>query len=889
MLSALPATQDVLLRRRGLVFAAPPSPPDTTVDTAADTTADTAVDTAADTELLPTERHLQAVEIDWADLGFVPSSRLRAALARLPLSQLAEVRQRVITVLAKQLGAHVRYEALFRKFPHHIPNDTYELWLRKVLSHFLQETDQPCLFCRAIGTTHVLSPCLHVVCERCFDGENYSACPVCERAVDRSSPFFRPTELIHAKSREPVVLKLLDLGGEIEAEARKLVAAFCERKQAMSPNDRSDFETVLLDVGEPILTWLPAKIPVKENIALIFGALFAVVDPAIVLPVAARHMKTATDVLRFLAVLSGTDGSLQPTARYVKVEREVDSGRWWGAAAKMLGIDVPKKRVQPVYVTMQVRRFRMTKLGRPLRRTLLALLESFVEESLIEDMLRHRSYWVWAGEFLHPHEYAKRFPKVARAFQVVRKFAPDGTRAPVFHTFCGKLELAARAKDPAKFIVILRDRPGEFGRRFDHAVRVAAADEEAQDMVLQGFLRVMPRLSTPVLLTLYGLLPTRTRRAASRVYWPKGPVTTGVSRPDERPTLPSTVVEPAVASITTELLRRFGEKPAFASALIDTALCRVLVPFNERTASRAAVALPRGSVVAVPREKIVRLFLHWCQPQRGGTRTDIDLSVGFYTDAWREAGVCSYYSLKMKNRHGEPMATSSGDRTDAPFPDGASEFIDLDWQRARAHGIRYAVMLVNAYSGMPFSLLERGFAGLMLRKSDEGQHFDPRTVELRFDLQGDNGIYMPLVFDLQEGVMHWLDVYSHGEFNFNNAATSNRAITRICPTLIEYFGSGVRPSMFELSLLHAAARSPIVMLRDRTLRSFTRRDNETALDFHTRITSERGDSMPALSLEGGASFAALYRGDLDLSPETTRYVLFPDRASTTLSASDLIS
>jgi hypothetical protein len=34
----------------------------------------------------------------------------------------------------------------------------------------------------------------------------------------------------------------------------------------------------------------------------------------------------------------------------------------------------------------------------------------------------------------------------------------------------------------------------------------------------------------------------------------------------------------------------------------------------------------------------------------------------------------------------------------------------------------------NNYAGMPFSGLERAFAGLMLRDDPEGRHFDPRTV-----------------------------------------------------------------------------------------------------------------------------------------------------------------
>jgi radical SAM protein with 4Fe4S-binding SPASM domain len=69
----------------------------------------------------------------------------------------------------------------------------------------------------------------------------------------------------------------------------------------------------------------------------------------------------------------------------------------------------------------------------------------------------------------------------------------------------------------------------------------------------------------------------------------------------------------------------------------DEALRRVPVPFNERTASRAAVSLPRGARVAIPDGKQVRLFLHWCEPENGD-ETDLDLSVALYDAGWDEWG-----------------------------------------------------------------------------------------------------------------------------------------------------------------------------------------------------------------------------------------------------------
>jgi hypothetical protein len=158
------------------------------------------------------ERHLQAFDLELAALGYVASTRLRERLATLSAAGLTEQAIWMRTVLAAALGADRRHEPLFRRFPDDVPLDTEGLWVRKVLVHFLQGEDQPCLFCRSAGTCHVLRPCRHVVCDRCFDGGNYSACPVCERQVDRTSPF------LPAGARSPRGVE--DRDGPTEAHRR---------------------------------------------------------------------------------------------------------------------------------------------------------------------------------------------------------------------------------------------------------------------------------------------------------------------------------------------------------------------------------------------------------------------------------------------------------------------------------------------------------------------------------------------------------------------------------------------------------------------------------------------------------------------------------------------
>jgi hypothetical protein len=204
-------------------------------------------------------------------------------------------------------------------------------------------------------------------------------------------------------------------------------------------------------------------------------------------------------------------------------------------------------------------------------------------------------------------------------------------------------------------------------------------------------------------------------------------------------------------------------------------------------------------------------------------------------------------------------------------------------------------MVVNAYGGEPFSRLERGFAGLMLRDDAGGHHFDPRTVELKFALQGDNGIYTPLCLDLDTNTMHWLDVYSKGELAMNNVANSNKSITRVCPETIDYFQSRIRLDMRTLGLLHAAARCRRVFVREGGgAFVHVREPDESASQFLARMRTGEGatlvDALPGelLAADGAPILAIVHHGDLDVPAGSSVYALFREQLSPNLSAADLI-
>jgi hypothetical protein len=810
-----------------------------------------------------TEAQVTGLTLELAALGFLPSARLSQRLARLGQAELEALHARLLPALRRQAGLTGSQVPLFRNFPHDIDlTDARQRLWTKVLVHFFQAEGTACLFCLKRGTTHVLSPCRHVVCDRCFDGANLSACPVCERHVD-PSPFFLPSRELPVP-KERVTFKVLDLGEDLAVESQRLCESLCARTQPLNPNDATVLVLLVKAFGAQVLQWLPEKLPLRENVARVFAPLFDSLPANEVLAHASRYFTSATDVLRLIAALSGADVSLALQA-YWKLRPGDDAARWTKNS-----------------------RFKVAKLKRPVRRGLLALLDAMPREQLVEDLLRHASYWVWVGEFLHPGEYAKRYPNLAFGFEVLRGQGPDGKSAPAFETWAAKLEQRRLAEDLEGQLTLLSGRPGELARRLDVLLR--RASPQLLSRVQEAFFARLGSYATPVLMQLKAHLPSREAKLAERVYFPKTMASHGVVGPETRAVLPPSVTGPVVERISAELLRRFAQKPRVATSVIDASLATIRVPFVERQSSPSAVNLTRGSSLPVPDGKHVRLFLHWCQPPHGDD-TDLDLSVGFYDANFAPVGVCSFYQLQMTSPSGEVVATSAGDLRDAPYPDGAAEYVDVDLEKARAMGARYAVMTVTNYSGLAFSALERAWAGLMFRDDVSGQHFDPRTVALRFGLAGSNGVFIPLAVDLAQRELHWLDVQAKGQLDFNTLAKANDTLRVVCPALIRFFASGARPSMYDLGLLHAAARSDVVWVRTAsTSQRFTRRAGEGVEPFYRRLVEGQADGARAQGPElAGATLALLTHGDLELPAGSDAWALFREQLSPRLSAADLLS
>ncbi|MFH8803122.1 MXAN_6230/SCO0854 family RING domain-containing protein [Streptomyces sp. NPDC017936] len=851
-----------------------------------------------------TDEGLVALEAELLDRGFAPNAPLRAALAWLGPAGLADAGRQLIGHIDAELGADRTHMPLFRNFPASVPDDTFQLWIDRVFTLLLQWPKQPCVLCGTVGSVHAVSPCAHLVCRECWDGADYSGCPLCHRRVDPADPFLEPAPPRHARETSVGPLRLLALGRDARADAVTALRTLLARRTPLPPRDREDL-VVLLAHAPAGTEWFPRDVPVRGTKALVLGRMLRARERrADALELLDRHLTTATDVLRLLCVWSGGEADL---------------------------IDPPRLRSLP----------------RGLRRRLLAVLDGLPAPSLVEDVLRHPVLWKRAGETLHPYEGHERHPKAAAAFAVLRgtdvsRAAGDGAGAPgtalgeallrtaAAHpgavrvdgprlravTWSSRVEQALAEKDAEGALELLARRPGELLRRLDHLLRLRPLDVLPEDFA-DVLRRVLPQAGPAPLLAALGRLRIRHGPVERRVFFPRGRVTHAYTVDDTRAPLAPAVTRAVCALLEAEAVRRTAAAPRVELAVLDSQLTGLAVPATERADTKALVAVPRGSTQPLPDGEVMRLFLHWTQPAK--TRVDLDLSVALYDGDWEFAGLCDYTSLV----HGDRWAVHSGDLTSAPAPHGATEYVDLDLTSLGKHGVRYALPVVLSFNDIAFERLLDAFAGFMTLPSaaEEARDasYDPRTVRQRYDLVGDSRVHVPLVVDLLHRTFLWTDLHLSAAEGYHSVRRHAADLGRAGRDLYQYFACG-RTTLWDLAVWHAAARSDEVAVVRRgsgpgggvddgdELWHYVRRDGEADTAFAARVRAldaperrERpepagagADELAAAAAAGRHVFLALVHGGV--APERARgevYRLLPGPVDgcglTPLAAGDLVT
>jgi len=175
-------------------------------------------------------------------------------------------------------------------------------------------------------------------------------------------------------------------------------------------------------------------------------------------------------------------------------------------------------------------------------------------------------------------------------------------------------------------------------------------------------------------------------------------------------------------------------------------LDRVIVPKGLRDASDSVGLMSRGSELPMGEEATtVRLFLWW----KGDV--DVDLSAVGLTAAFDQESTCNFHELRPRG------LTHSGDIVSAP--EGSAEAIDINFKELPPN-VRYVALTANVYSGPNFCDMEECFVGWQERTSpaQRGNIMELKTVVEKFQISCATKALLPVVFDVKERRLMWLDL-----------------------------------------------------------------------------------------------------------------------------------
>ncbi len=699
-------------------------------------------------------------------LGYTFSWEVFEVLRTMELHELQELYLELIPILKKMAGADVVYQPMYPNFPDSVmAADETRLYINAIVHYW------------SFGTL------------------------VPSEQKNERLPLF-----------EAARLKVIGLGSMDDFQ--DIFMNLCQSKTSLSQTDKED----LVWIFRHLQVKFPEEIPLKENAALI-GNLYLENDPQASAEVLEKFFKTATDVLRLITIMSNGDVSLGENTRYRNFHRRE-------------------------------------------RRLLLELLQNC--GSIEEDMLRYGDRWIRVGEKLHPGEYSRlRFGKVITAFDKLRNHVK-------IETFAGKVEHAIVTEDYGAALELLKKRPGELARRLDHLLRKAedkkavinafkaVADEVSTPVLLQVREHFLHRnhketagdgkntgnagdgknagyagggKNTGNAADEKGIgIEKRTdgngvgqiknagnekdngcpeSRERVRVFFPKGNLARSHCIADTLPALEEKYCRAVVGLCENSLIENYRKKDFLGNVYLSQEFRHYLVPFSQRSASKALKTIVRGSRLPIASEvNALRAFIWWTNTEASDEagRVDLDLSACVFDGDWNFLEHVSYTNLRsLEYRMCHSGDIVNGGPVDGP---GVSEFLDVDIASVLQHGGRYVVYQVYSFIMQKFSELPHAMFGWMGREDvGSGEIYEPATVEQKMDLASQGVVCIPVIFDCQEREMIWCDMNlslngcrtSQGG---NNLESNLRGVAAACYGIVHM----QRPNLYDLIALHIRAR-----------------------------------------------------------------------------------
>lgn len=433
------------------------------------------------------------------------------------------------------------------------------------------------------------------------------------------------------------------------------------------------------------------------------------------------------------------------------------------------------------------KKIKYPKLTKVQRKLVVETLNKF--SNLTEDLNRHRGLWLAIGRGLHVGAYQRTAANVASAFDTLRNHKVI--------TWNSIVESNLSNGSYMSILDMLKERPSEFARKLHLLLRMAEAESTSSEkkQVLSAFDAVAAKVPLKTLVVLERYFATIDQLDNRTIVNKKGSIKI---LPKDLAPLDVTTVSTVRTSIQNAIGKKIAsEKGSWAGkkVWVDPRLSSFVVPLQQRKASEAFMTVGRGTRIKFDDTKVLRLFMWWKEKD---TRTDLDLSVIQFDDNMTYKGHVSYTHLRDEG------IVHSGDITSAPH--GAAEFIDVSLDVLKKKGVRYIAPQIYRFCGNSFAEMDEVYAGWMCREKANRDYksFDIKTVENAFNLNGNSAYCLPMIVDVQNNEIIFVDLYVGTKELHNRVENSLGSVSAIAREVVKMVET--KPNIFDLARYNVLGR-----------------------------------------------------------------------------------
>jgi hypothetical protein len=374
------------------------------------------------------------------------------------------------------------------------------------------------------------------------------------------------------------------------------------------------------------------------------------------------------------------------------------------------------------------------------KKFIVSLLNTVVKNNsnAYEDMYKKKNLWITAAYKLNVGTF-KQYDYALKAISMLR----NGEH---IDTFMGKVDNLIKNNQIIPAVDLLKTRPGEFARRLNEFINKPDLTEKDLHYIMNVYKNIVSKLSSPVLISIITFFKNYNKEGL-RVFNVKANSSKSYAVLNTCNDLKSKFIDYIVQVSNNALVNLYMEKDYMGYVYLSDEFKNFAIPNTLRTSNSTSRIVTRGSRESFDYDKL-RAFIHWTNTE-DGTRIDVDLSCGLFTENLTCVEYVDFTHLKCEGMKHSGDITDGGDFNG----EGAAEFIDIYVETLRKHNVKYIVPQIYVFSKIPFSQLNCTFG----YTNELTGKINPKNVFNKMAITTNEMNIVPFIMDIETKEIIYVD------------------------------------------------------------------------------------------------------------------------------------